>query len=73
MNLLAGLTARAQGYAPAQPGQTFVTGDCARPVYTPCIGQDDTCPCQDGDACHYRDVVVCGKVASQAFPLPRAP
>lgn len=22
----------------------------------PCIGNDPLCPCQDGDACHYRDV-----------------
>lgn len=31
MNLLAGLTARAQGYAPATPGQAFVTGNCVQP------------------------------------------
>lgn len=22
----------------------------------PCIGNDLYCPCQDGDACHYRDI-----------------
>jgi hypothetical protein len=22
----------------------------------PCIGNDPLCPCQDGDACHYRDL-----------------
>lgn len=21
----------------------------------PCIGNDPSCPCQDGDACHYRE------------------
>jgi hypothetical protein len=26
----------------------------AQPVASPCIGNDPTCPCQDGDACHYR-------------------
>lgn len=28
--------------------------DVARAVQ-PCIGNDATCPCQDGDPCHYRD------------------
>jgi hypothetical protein len=23
----------------------------------PCIGKDPRCPCQDGDACHYKDCV----------------
>ena len=21
----------------------------------PCVGKDPRCPCQDGDACHYKD------------------
>ena len=25
------------------------------PKTTPCIGADPACPCQDGDACHYRE------------------
>jgi hypothetical protein len=36
----------------------------------PCIGDDPLCPCQDGDACHYRDVVVNGVVVSRGFPVP---
>ena len=30
-----------------------------------CIGNDQTCPCQDGDACHYKDS---GK--TKAWPIP---
>ena len=30
----------------------------------PCIGNDPFCPCQDGDACHYR--------GNSAFPIPFA-
>lgn len=30
----------------------------------PCIGADALCPCQDGDACHYRDAG-----ATKAFPI----
>ncbi len=26
------------------------------PETTSCIGNDPGCPCQDGDACHYRDI-----------------
>ena len=33
----------------------------------PCIGKDPRCPCQDGDACHYRD---CG--STKALPVPVA-
>jgi len=32
-----------------------------------CIGKDPRCPCQDGDACHYKD---CGD--TQARPKPQA-
>ena len=32
---------------------------------TTCIGGDPLCPCQDGDACHYRDA---GK--TKGFPMP---
>jgi len=30
----------------------------------PCIGKDPRCPCQDGDACHYKD---CG--STKALPV----
>ena len=30
-----------------------------------CIGKDPRCPCQDGDACHYKD---CG--GTKAWPVP---
>ena len=30
----------------------------------PCIGKDPQCPCQDGDACHYKD---CG--GTKALPV----
>ena len=32
-----------------------------------CIGKDPRCPCQDGDACHYKD---CGD--TKALPVPVA-
>jgi len=32
-----------------------------------CIGKDPRCPCQDGDACHYKD---CG--GTKALPVPVA-
>jgi hypothetical protein len=31
----------------------------------PCIGGDKSCPCHDGDACHYKDLP-----GSPAMPLP---
>jgi hypothetical protein len=33
----------------------------------PCVGKDLQCPCQDGDACHYKD---CG--STKALPVPVA-
>jgi hypothetical protein len=30
----------------------------------PCVGKDPQCPCQDGDACHYKD---CG--GTKALPV----
>ena len=33
----------------------------------PCIGNDPACPCQDGDACHYRDTAT-----TKAWPIPQA-
>jgi len=33
----------------------------------PCVGKDPRCPCQDGDACHYKD---CG--GTKALPVPVA-
>ena len=37
------------------------------PVRMPCVGKDPRCPCQDGDACHYKD---CGN--TKAWPVPQA-
>lgn len=34
----------------------------------PCIGNDPGCPCQDGDACHYRDIP-----GSPGWPVPGGP
>lgn len=34
----------------------------AQTVASRCVGDDPTCPCQDGDACHYR--------GDKAWPLP---
>lgn len=31
----------------------------------PCIGQNPTCPCQDGDACHYEDTPT-----TKGWPVP---
>jgi hypothetical protein len=39
----------------------------APPVQEPCIAKDPRCPCQDGDACHYKD---CGD--TKAWPVPQA-
>lgn len=33
----------------------------------PCIGNDPACPCQDGDACHYKDTPT-----TKAWPIPQA-
>jgi hypothetical protein len=33
----------------------------------PCIGNDPTCPCQDGDACHYRDAAD----GTKGWPVPQ--
>ena len=32
----------------------------------PCIGKDPQCPCQDGDACHYKD---CGDTKALLVPV----
>ncbi len=37
------------------------------PAWSPCIGKDRLCPCQDGLACHYRDTAT-----TKAMPLPDA-
>lgn len=36
---------------------------------TACIGSDPTCPCQDGDACHYKDAAD----GTKAMPVIRTP
>jgi hypothetical protein len=33
----------------------------------PCIGKDPRCPCQDGDACHYKD---CGSTKARPVAQP---
>jgi hypothetical protein len=40
-------------------------------VVAVCIGNDPLCPCQDGDACHYRDAGK-GKTFTRAWPVPGA-
>jgi hypothetical protein len=35
----------------------YTTPPAAQPEQEPCIGKDPRCPCQDGDACHYKDCV----------------
>jgi hypothetical protein len=37
-----------------------------QPEQEPCIGKDPRCPCQDGDACHYKD---CGDTKARPVPL----
>lgn len=46
-----------------------------QPLYTtpptepaPCIGKDTACPCQDGDACHYRDAAD----GTKGWPAPQS-
>ncbi len=38
------------------------------PQAEPCIGNDSACPCQDGDACHYKDAAD----GTKAWPVPQA-
>lgn len=39
-----------------QPETQEAAGQPQKPADDPrCIGNDPLCPCQDGDACHYRD------------------
>lgn len=33
--------------------RAFLDGKALQTKITPCIGNDPTCPCQDGDICHY--------------------
>ena len=40
----------------------------AVPQAEPCIGNNPTCPCQDGDACHYRDAAD----GTKGWPVPQA-
>jgi hypothetical protein len=40
----------------------------AAPQAEPCIGNDSACPCQDGDACHYKDAAD----GTKAWPAPQA-
>lgn len=42
--------------------------DYLRAQAEPCIGNDPTCPCQDGDACHYRDAAD----GTKGWPVPQA-
>ena len=37
-----------------------------QPEQEPCIGKDPRCPCQDGDACHYKD---CGDTKALLVPV----
>ena len=46
-------------YKATAPRQYWIAG--------PCIGNDPTCPCQDGALCHYRDSPD-GK--TQGWPVP---
>ena len=51
-------------------GGRFVTRQAApthKGATMTCIGKDPRCPCQDGDACHYKD---CG--GTKAWPVPKA-
>ena len=52
----------------ACPSANGVTMHGCEPVapntLSPCIGSDPSCPCQDGDACHYRDAP-----GSPAWPI----
>lgn len=40
----------------------------AAPQAEPCIGNDPICPCQDGDACHYKD----SADGTKAWPVPQS-
>jgi len=51
----------------AQEAREHLFTALAQPEQEPCIGKDPQCPCQDGDACHYKD---CG--STKALPVPVA-
>ena len=51
----------------AQEAREHLFTALAQPEQEPCIGKDPRCPCQDGDACHYKD---CGD--TKALPVPVA-
>jgi len=58
---------REQVESPTFMGEPLITPPAAQPEQQaePCIGKDPRCPCQDGDACHYKD---CGD--TKAWPVP---
>ena len=45
----------------------YTTPPAAQPEQEPCIGKDPRCPCQDGDACHYKD---CGNTKARPVAQP---
>ncbi len=51
--------------ASAPVGAALPLGQSLKCEPSPCIGNDPHCPCQDGDACHYRDLP-----GSPAWPTP---
>jgi hypothetical protein len=44
-------------YAMHEQAITALRKALEQPEQEPCIGKDPRCPCQDGDACHYKDCV----------------
>jgi len=52
---------------PLVDGHLLYTAQPAQPASERCIGKDPLCPCQDGDACHYKDVG-----DTKAWPVPPA-
>ena len=41
--------------------------EAAKNQAKPCPGKDPLCPCQDGDACHYKD-----SGDTKAWPIPES-
>jgi hypothetical protein len=58
-----------RGQKATQEAITALQTELAQPEQQaePCIGKDPRCPCQDGDACHYKD---CGNTKARPVAQP---
>lgn len=57
----------ADWWIPNEGDKLYTTPPAAQPEQEPCVGKDPRCPCQDGDACHYKD---CGDTKARPVAQP---